>query len=230
MFTAFGVDFLRLTKERIEEALKEVGVCPIFAPFISPKLVNRGKLSRKFFVERQVRVRSPFHLASNIYSPLPMKHRIYGCYSGEYLETLASLFRKLGFERTLTFYADIGLPEISNVGKTTIVEQNGNKIKKYTVKPNDLGVKEAREEDIKTGGKEQNITDFVRILQGKEKGAKADLVAINAGAALYALDDVKTIREGMKKARQILESGTGYKKLEKLISIIGSSDLLIKRE
>ena len=226
VFTTFGIDFLKLRKEQVEETLKKVGICPIMAQFISPKLANRSKLSRKFFVERQVRVRSPFHLAANIYSPLPMKHRIYGCYSERYLEILANLFKKLGFRRTLTFYADIGLPEISNVGKTTIVEQSGNHIKKYTVRPVELGVKEAKENDIKTGGREQNITDFIRVLQGKEKGAKADLVAINAGAALYALGDVKTIKEGTKKAQQILADGAGYKKLERLISRIGSSKLL----
>jgi anthranilate phosphoribosyltransferase len=226
IFSAFGVDFLKLTKEQVQEALKEVGICPIIAPFISPNMENRSKLSRKFFVERQIRVRSPFHLASNIYSPVAMNHRIYGCYSIRYLEIIANLFSKLGFKRTLTFYADLGLPEISNVGSTTIVEQNGTKIKKYIVTPLDLGVEEAKAEDIKTGGKEQNIANFVNILKGKEQGAKADLVAVNAGAALYALEAAETIAEGTKKAKDLLIAGEGYRKFEKLISKIGSSELL----
>lgn len=228
VFTTFGVDFFKLTREQIEEALKEVGICPISRNFISPKLANCSKLSRKFFIERQVRVRSPFHLVANLYSPLPIKRRIYGCYSERYLEVLANLFIKLGFKKTLTFYAEIGMPELSNVGKTTIAEQNGSKIKKYTVLPADLGVKEAKERDIKTGGREQNITDFVRVLQGKEKGAKADLVAINAGTSLFALGGVKSLEEGTKKAQQILIDGAGYEKLEKLIGRIGSNKLLLK--
>lgn len=226
IFTAFGVDFLKLTKKQIEEALKEFGICPIITPFISPKLANRGFLAKKFFVDRQVRVHSPFHLVSNLQLPIPMNHRIYGCYSERYLEILARLFIKLGFKKTLTFYADIGMPELSNVGKTTIVEQNGNKIRSYTVKPSDLGVKEAREEDIKTGGKDQNISDFVEIIKGKQKGAKADLVAINAGTALYALENVKTIADGTKKAQEILTSGDAYRKFEQLISKIGAPNLL----
>ena len=155
-----------------------------------------------------------------------MNHRIYGCYSERYLEILAKLFAKLGFKRTLTFYGEIGLPEISNVGETVIVEQDGTKLKKYTVKPKDLGVKEAKEKDIKTGGKEQNISNFVNILKGKEKGPKADLVAVNAGASLYSLEDVKTIEEGTQKAQEILGNGEAYVKLEKLIQKIGSSSLL----
>ena len=131
------------------------------------------------------------------------------------------MFSKLGYKKTLTFYADIGLPEISNVGKTTIVEQSGENIKRYTVNPSDLGVKEAKEDDIKTGGKEQNIVDFVRILKGQEKGPKADLVAINAGAALYALEDTKTIKEGVQKSKEILREGETYRILEKLVSKLG---------
>lgn len=228
VFTAFGVEFLKLTKTQIEDALNKVGICPVFAPFISPKLENRSKLSRKFFVERQVRIRTIFHLASNIYSPLPMNHRIYGCYSDKYLEVLAQLFAKLGFKRTLTFYAEIGLPEFSNVGKTTVVEQNKNNFKKYTVTPKELGIKEAKKEQIQTGGKEQNIQDFIKILKGKDTGPKADLVAINAGAALYALEDVKSIREGVSKAIKILQSGEGYLKFQLLINKIGSKGILNK--
>lgn len=228
MFTMFGFDFLKITKNQIERTLKKVGICPIIAPFISPKLANSSKLSRKFFVERQVRIRTPFHLASNVYSPLPMKHRIYGCYSEKYLDVLANLFRKLGFKKTLTFYADIGLPEISNVGKTTVVEQNGNTIKRYVIHPSDLGVNEATEEDIKSEGREQNIIDFINILKGKEKGAKADLVAINAGAALYALEDVKSIKAGVVKAKKLLNEGKGFVVLEKLAKETGDISLLDK--
>ena len=127
VFTTLGVDFQKLTREQIEQTIKEIGICPVITPFISPNLANRGKLALKFFVERQVRVHSPFHLVSNLQLPLAMNSRIYGCYSERYLEVLANLFMKMGYKKTLTFHAKIGIPEISNVGETIIVEQNGNK-------------------------------------------------------------------------------------------------------
>lgn len=89
-----------------------------------------------------------------------------------------------------------------------------------------MGVKEAEEEDIKTGGKEQNIKDFINILRGTETGPKADLVAINAGAALYALGDVKTLKDGTKKAQEILKNGEPYRVFEKLIHKIGDASKL----
>lgn len=228
LFKEFGIDIQNLTKETIENTLNKVGICPFYTFFISPKLENRGRLFKLVYKDAQLKVRTPGHITTNAFSPFPIKRRIYGCYSERYLEILANLFKKLGYKKTLTFYADIGLPEISNVGKTTIVEQNGDNIRKYAVKPRDLGVIAAKEGDIKTGGKEQNISDFVRILQGKEKGPKADLVAINAGASLYALGDVTTIEQGTIKAQQILASGVGFDRLKELITLIGSKDLLEK--
>lgn len=226
IFAAFGIDIKKLKKDMIEDTLKKVGICPFFISFISPKHANRAIVSRKIFGELKLKIRSPFHIATNVYSPLPLEHRLYGCYSQKYLETLGNLFAKLNFKRSLVVHGEIGIPEISNVGKTFIVEQNGKRIKKYTVTPLDLGVKEADIEDIRTGNKEQNIIDFVNILKGKEKGAKADLVAVNAGAALYAQEDVSNIKDGVIKAKKILQSGESYQVLERLVTKIGESKSL----
>lgn len=226
VFAAFGIDISKLTKDSIEQTLEKVNICPFFLPFISPKLANRGKISRKIFGELQLKIRSPFHLATNAFSPLPMTHRIYGCYSEKYLEVLAQLFAKLGFKKSLTFYGEIGVPEISNVGKTIVVEQTGNNFKKYILTPGELGIKEAKPKDIKTGDKDQNIMDFIAVLNGQDNGAKSDLVALNAGAALYVLGNRTTIKDGVKKAKEILASGKSYSILEKLTRMLGSETVL----
>jgi len=226
VFATFGVDIAKLTVKKIESTLEKVGICPIFHPFISPGLKYRGMLTKKFFVEKRIRVRSPSHVASNTYAPMPMKYRIYGIYSEKYLEVLGTLFAKLRFKKTLTFYGVAGLPEISNVGKTIIVEQIDRKFKKYSIKPSDLGIKKATIDQIKTGGREQNIIDFLRILLGKEKGAKADLAAINAASSLYVMGETKSIAESVPKAQEIIKSGEGFKVLEKLVNFQGNPKLL----
>lgn len=217
IFSNFGIDIAKLTKKNIEKMLTRIGIAPVYYPFISPKMVNRGELSKKLFGERQLKIRTPYHLVSNIYSPLKMDYRTYGCYSEKYLETLSELFRKLGYKRTLVFHARIGMPEIANVGETVIVEQIGKNSKKYIVTAKDFGIKEANASDIASGTKGQNIADFEAILRGKGTRARTDLVAMNAGAALYALGDIKNFKEGTKKALEILASGKAYQKLENLI-------------
>ena len=230
VFLAFGIDIAKLDEKALCNALKQTQISPMFTPFISPKLINRGQISRKLFGERQLAVRSPFHLVSNVFSPLHMSYRLYGCYSEKYLDVLGQLFVKIGFKKSLVMYGKIGIPEFSNIGETIVVEQEGQKIRRYTVTAKDFGAKEAKEKDILSNGKEQNIIDFIRILKGKEQGAKADLVAINAAAALYILGDVKDFKEGYKKAIAILHNGKAYSILEKLTQIIGLPSELKKWE
>src|SRR5258706_7912794 len=88
IFAAFGIEIAKLSKDKIEDTLNEIGICPYFTPFINQKLANRGKLSRKLFGERKIQVRTPFHLTTNAFSPFSINHRIYGCYSNKYILTL----------------------------------------------------------------------------------------------------------------------------------------------
>ncbi len=67
IFAAFGIDITRLTKEKIEKALENIGICPFYIPFFSPQLSNRGKISRKVFGEKRIRIRTPSHLVFNIF-------------------------------------------------------------------------------------------------------------------------------------------------------------------
>ncbi|KKQ97468.1 MAG: Anthranilate phosphoribosyltransferase [Candidatus Woesebacteria bacterium GW2011_GWB1_39_12] len=226
IFSAFGVNILKLSAKKVENTLENVGICPLHIAPISPRLKNRGKISRKMFIEKGIRIKSPFHLVSNATSPVPMMYRVYGIYSEKYLETLAELFFKLGYKKTLTFHGVDGLPEISNVGRTIIVEQIGDKFNRYTVTPSDLGIKKATIDEIKTGGREQNIIDFLKILMGKEKGPKADLTAVNAAASLYVMGETKSIAEAVPKAQEIIKSGEGFKVLEKLVNYQGNPKLL----
>ncbi len=228
IFKTFGVDIATLTKKQIEENINKVGISPVYLPYFSPNLKNRGILSKKALVSKGLRIRTPFHLASNAYNPFPIKFKTYGCYSDKYLETLAGLFSKLGLEKTLTFNGIDGLPEISNIGETKVVEQNKDKFKTYILKPEDLGVKRVAINNIASGGKESNIVDFLRVLMGKEKGAKSDLVAINASASLYVLGGFKSISEAVPKAKQILRNGDAFKVLEQLVKLSGDKNELQK--
>lgn len=214
----FGVDIKQLSAPMIEEILAEVQFCPFYAPFFSPKLENRGELFKKVYKDHGLSIKTTGHIATNAFSPFAMKRRMYGCYSERYLLILAEMFQKLGYKRTLTFYGYPGVPEISNVGKTIIVEQKNSEIKQYEITPEELGVSQGNIDDVAVHTKEQSMKDFLAVLKGEEKGPKADLVAVNAGASLYVLQDCNSLREGTQKAKSILASGEGYTLFERLIN------------
>lgn len=226
VFMAFGIDTFGLKLNQVNKTLEKVGICPLYIAAMSPRLKNRAIAAKKVFVEKGVAIRTPLHIASFAYSPTQLKRRIYGCYTEKYLDVLGELFFKLGNERTLVLHGVNGLPEASNVGKTIVVDQKGKRIKQYTLAPKDFGLRKAKIDEIRTGGREKNIIDFLRVLYGKEKGAKRDIVLANASAALYALGEVKNFIEGTKLAGKIVDGGLAFKKLENLVGVLGNEDLL----
>ena len=84
-----------------------------------------------------------------------------------------------------------------------------------------MGVQTVKISDIETGGKNKNIIDFLKIVQGKQKGPKNDLVAINAAASLYTMREANSISESVPKAQEIIKSGEGFKVLERLVKARG---------
>lgn len=226
IFNAFGIEVYSLKLNQVNDALEKIGICPLYIAAMSPKLANRSLITRKVLIEKGVRIKTPFHIASFAYSPTELKRRIYGCYTEKYLDVLGELFFKLGNERTLILCGVDGLPEASNVGKTLVVEQKGKSIKRYTLSPEDFGLKKAKIDDIKTGGRERNIIDFLRILYNKEKGPKRDIVLANTSASLYVMDKVKSLTEGVKMAGEVIDEGLAFKKLEQLVKMLGDENKL----
>lgn len=226
IFVTFGIEVFELKPNQIEDTLEKVGICPLFTSAISPKLKNRSALARKIFGEKGIRIRSIFNIASFVHSPLPLKRRIYGCYSEEYLEVLGKVFSRLGYDKTLTLHGAGSLPEVSNIGDTEVVEQESKSVKHYTLAPEDFGVEKADVEDIKTGGREKNIIDFLRVIYGQEKGPKRDIVLVNASASLFAMGEVSNFKEGTRIARKIIDEGMASEKLEQLVKELGSVDKL----
>lgn len=219
LFANFGVNIFKLTPRKISTLLNTIGISPYYSIAISPKLKNRLSLSHRLFVKEGIKIKTPYHLSTNLCTPSPMKKRIYGVYSKNNVKKLAKVFRLLDYNHTLTFTAELGMPEISNVGKTHFVEQKGKTIKAYTLSPKELGVKERSRKDIVFVSKKQSLKDFIDILKGQSSEAKIDLISLNAGALLYLLEDLTSIREGVYKAKKAIYSGNAYTKFENLVQM-----------
>jgi anthranilate phosphoribosyltransferase len=225
--SAFGIDLTGKfnSPERVVKTLAEVGIVQFFLPYMSPEFKYRAKLYPRL---REIGLTfiMPVHLAAFAFHPMRPKKRIYGMFTDRYLVTLAELFQKLGYEHGLTFYGEPGLCEISNVGKTHIVEYTTSTIRDYWISPEDLGIKTANLDDIRAGGKEQNIQDFVRVLYGIDTGPRRDLVLVNAAAAFYVMGRSSSIQDGVKLGASVIESGAASAKLEEFVRLCGDPDRL----
>ena len=131
---------------------------------------------------------------------------------------MADVMKNLGVKRALIVYGDDGLDEISISSTTSVCEINGDEIKEYTIDPEELGLTLAKKEDIVGGTADENAVITKDILTGKEQGAKRDIVLLNAGAALYTIGKAETIKDGVKLAAEMIDSGKANEKLEQFIA------------
>jgi len=108
-----------------------------------------------------------------------------------------------------------GLDEITTTTTTFVAEVRDGEVRTFELDAVTLGTARARLEDLAGGTPDQNAERLARLLDG-EPGALADLVALNAGAALYVAGRAATLREGVEAACDLLASGSARAKLEQL--------------
>ena len=226
----FGVDVMEICKagpKKMVDILESSGIVTYVAQFLGNPEKTKGIFN---WVEKRKKIGlnfiTPFHLAANVYTPIPMSHRVYGVFDRRYLKTLAELFQKLGYKRGLVYHGDVGLDEISNVGKTTVCEFKGDSIEEYKISPDELGIKECSINDIKAVSKEGNVLDFLKVIYHKDRGPKTDLVCATSGAAFYVMGTVKDLKEGVELSKNLLSEGNPAKQLERYIKIVGDSSKL----
>jgi anthranilate phosphoribosyltransferase len=128
----------------------------------------------------------------------------------------------LGVDRALVVASADGLDEISICAPTKVGEVNGEEIRRYTLRPGDVGLEqasvEAAESDCGGGTPEQNAALTRALFGGEPAGAaSADLAAINAGAAIYAAGRAESIAAGVDAARTALAEGGAGEALERFV-------------
>ena len=169
-------------------------------------------------VRAQLGVRSVFNILGPLANPAMTNYIVLGVYEKELVRPMADVMKNLGVKRALIVYGDDGLDEISISSTTSVCEIDGDEIKGYTINPEELGLTLAKKEDIVGGTADENAIITKDILTGKEQGAKRDIVLLNAGAALYTIGKVETIKDGVKLAAEMIDSGKANEKLEQFIA------------
>jgi len=140
-----------------------------------------------------------------------------GVFDQAWVRPLAEVFANLGSVHTLVVCSDDGLDEISIAADTKVSELRDGSIKDYVIKPEEFGVARQSLDDLVVADSVQSLALIRSALTGTD-GSAADMVALNAGATIYAADLADSLRDGVERAREILKSGAGYAKLEELVA------------
>lgn len=207
---ALGVK-IQSTPESAAATLKELGMTFLFAPSYHSAMRFVGP------VRKQIGVRTVFNILGPLINPASPKYMIMGVFSKDIMETVAEVLINVGVERGMVVYGNDKIDEISISDSTSVVEINNGETIKYEICPEQFGIKRADKSEVVGGEPEDNAKITLSVLSGEDKGARRDIVLLNAGCALYVTGKAKSITEGVKLAGELIDSGKALGKLNELI-------------
>ncbi len=197
--------------KKVEECLHKVGIAFLFAPNFHPAMKYAAG------PRRELGKRTFFNILGPLTNPAFVDRQVIGVYSKDLLDKMANVLKKMGAKKAIICHSKDGMDEISLCDDTYIAElTEKGKIKNYILNPEDYGFKKVDEVKLKGGNILDNTKIALDILNGK-KGPKTDVVILNAGAAIYVSGVVDSIKEGINKAQESIESGAARGKLEDLV-------------
>ena len=206
---AMGIN-LDMTSTQLERCIKEIGICFLYGP------LARNGLRHIIALREKIGIRTVFNLLEPLINPADAKIQVLGVYEPRLTETMAAVLKSLGIQKGLVVHGEDTLDEMSITGKTKITEFKGGRTKTYFIKPEDFGLKRGKLIEIEGGDKKKNAEIIVEILKGS-RGAKRDITVLNAAAAFMVAGRGKNLDEGIELAKQSIDSGEAFNKLERLI-------------
>ncbi|MGY6214367.1 anthranilate phosphoribosyltransferase [Methylolobus aquaticus] len=206
---------LDLTPEQVKRCIDQIGVGFLFAQR------HHGAMKYAIAPRKELGVRTIFNLLGPLTNPAGAAHQLIGVYSPDWVQPLAEVLKKLGSKHVLVVHAEDGLDEISIGAPTRIAELKNDEVSTYTIAPEDFGFKRASLKKLAVNTVAGSLEIIRGVLEGKT-GPARDIVALNAGAAIYAADLVATLAEGVRRAEVVIDEGSARNKLQALIEFTQS--------
>lgn len=201
---------LDLSPEQVARCVDSLGLGFMFA-------VNHHR-AMKYAIgpRRSLGVRTIFNVLGPLTNPAGVKKQLLGVYSRELLQPLAEVMRDLGSEHVLVVHSNDGLDEISIAAETEVAELRDGEIRRYKISPEQFGFKRSALGSLSVESAAESLATISALLKG-EPGAAADMVALNAGAAIYAADVASSLAQGVAMAQDVLALGSGAEKMQELV-------------
>ncbi|MDR2842370.1 MAG: anthranilate phosphoribosyltransferase [Spirochaetaceae bacterium] len=211
VFEALGVD-ITVPPEKSLELLKTIGICFLFA--------QNYHLSMKYVapVRKELGIRTIFNILGPLANPAGANMELLGVYEEELVEPMARVLANLGVKNGLVVFGQDGLDEISLSSPTSVCEVRNGTFKSYVIEPEQFGLRRCKKDELTGGSPAENAKITRAILQG-EKSAKRDAVLLNSAAALYVANPELSLKDALKTAADVIDSGKAEDQLNKFIEL-----------
>ena len=209
---------LTLEAEQVAKAIEQIGVGFMFAP------AHHSAMKHVIAARKEIGVRTIFNLLGPLTNPAGSPNQIIGVFDPVWIPIFLEVLRELGSNHVMIVSADDGLDEISIASETQVGELKGGEITIYTVSPSDFGIEQYPDcSSLQINSAEESLVMLKQAL-ANENQAAAEIVALNAGAAIYVANLCEDLLAGVTKAREVLESGIAQEKFDQLVQFTQLAD------
>lgn len=200
---------LALDAAQVARCIDEVGIGFMFAPNHHPAMRHAAQ------PRRELGIKTLFNILGPLTNPAGVRHQVIGVYSAQLLSVVGEAFQRLGSQHALVVSGHDGLDELSIAAPSQVCELRRDELREYSVTPQQLGLEQASLDSLRVDNTEQSLARVMAALHN-EAGAARDMVALNAGAAIYAADRAASLKEGVALALETMASGKALARLEQL--------------
>ena len=212
MLEALGLNLNLGIKEQTK-MLEECGFTFLFA-------INHHPAMKYIMpIRKSLSHRTIFNILGPLTNPAGARKYLIGVFSDEFLNRIVTALSLLDTKSAIAVSSRDGLDEISICDITYATLLKDRRTSDFIINPEEFGFKPAPKEAIKGGSAKENAAITRNILEGKEEGAKKDIVLLNAGVALYVDGKARDIKEGIEMAKDAIDSGMAKKKLSEIIEV-----------
>ncbi len=195
----------------VEQSLDQIGIAFFFAPTFHPSMRHAAP------VRRELAIRTAFNLLGPLTNPAGTRCQLVGVPHSELTELIAKALLLLGSERAWVVHGADGIDEMSTTGHTKVSECRNGAISTFYVHPSDFGIPKADRSALKGADAATNAAIVHEILAG-EKGPRRDVVLLNAGASLFVGGRAASVREGIARAAEAIDSGAARRTLDAMVA------------
>ena len=205
--------YLGLEAEQVSRCVDEIGLGFMFAPN------HHSAMKYAVGPRKEMATRTIFNLLGPLTNPANAKSQVMGVFDKKWLRPIAEVLKALGSEHVMVVHSQDGLDEISLAAATDVAELKNGEIREYQISPEDFGIPTQSVAPLQAQDAEQSLALIKSALEGKgEVNPARDIVALNAGAAIYVCGVADSLVEGVTIAEDVIGSGMAKIKMSELAS------------
>ncbi|MCR8714320.1 anthranilate phosphoribosyltransferase [Stenotrophomonas indicatrix] len=201
---------IELQPAQVAAAIEQTGIGFMFAPIHHPSMKVVAP------VRREMGVRTIFNILGPLTNPASAPSVLMGVFHPDLVGIQARVLRELGTERAMVVWGRDNMDEISLGAGTLVGELRDGKVREYEIHPEDFGIAMSASRNLRVDGPEKSIA-MLRAVLDNEPGPALDIVALNAGAALYVAGVASDIGDGLARARAVIADGSARARLQQYV-------------